>query len=88
MIWIVRNKNTGVESYVTESHYEYLKGKSEFDCEVLGAEAVEPTMRPLSTDYTVKEVQGMASQMSQDELREFIPEGENRKTVLKLLDNG
>jgi hypothetical protein len=86
MIYIVKNIDTGVESYVTKQRFQYLKTKDGYECEVLGADAVQPTMKPKSTDYTVREVQGMASEMSKAELQEFIPEDEDRATVLKLID--
>lgn len=85
MIYIVVNEDTGVESQVTESHYEYLKGKDNYSCRVLGNEPMEVQTEPTSTDYTVREVQGMASDMSQAELEAFCKH-DDRKTVLKLLE--
>lgn len=85
MIYLVVNKDTGVESLVTKEHYEYLKGKDNYSCRVLGNDPIEAQTKPTSTDYTVKEVKGMAKDMSDAELRDFC-EGDDRKTVKKLLN--
>lgn len=85
MIYIVVNEKTGVESQVTESHFKYLQGKDHYSCKVLGDDPIDVQVEPTSTDYTVKEVQGMAKDMSQQELEEFCKH-DDRKTVQKLLE--
>lgn len=85
MIYIVINEKTGVESQVTKEHYQYLQGKEYYSCKVLGNDPVKVQSKPTSTDYTVREVQGMASSMSDAELNEFC-QGDDRKTIQKMLD--
>ena len=82
MIYLVTYKPTGVESQVTEQHYNYLKGKDEYSCRVVGADPtpIEPVELPKkSTDYTVSQLMDM-------DLSDVSFEGETRKTALKLID--
>ena len=77
MVYLVTNES-GNTSTVTEKLYNRLKDKPEYECRT-----VEPDY-PSSTDYTVREVREMASDMDDEQLKRFTRNDE-RKTVKNLL---